>query len=402
MRTTNTPAPEQAPRTLISQLKTRALQCFQMGLPPLSTRERWRASIGAFLFITLSGMLLYHWPVGHHWLLAPMGASAVILYLMPHTPVAAPWPVVGSYLAGTVAAFVSVALIPYPPLAAAAAVAGSIWLMARLRCIHPPGGALALFLALAAPYGPGQMWDLGLSQLSNMLLALILAVLINNLLLRRHYPWRPDLAPSPHHTRDVAPQQRVGLQHEDLDFALKQTDSFVDVQESELVSIYNLAVEHAFERHLGTTCQDLMSRDLITAQFGTPLAEAWSQLRHHQIRALPVVDPFGRLQGIVTTTDFLRQLGDAPFPTLKQRLWQLLERNPGLRSERAEVVGQIMTKVVYTAKVDTAITDLVQAIASCGIHHIPVLDEGRRLVGMITPTDINAALYHQVALYASE
>ncbi len=373
-----------------------------MGLPPLSRRERWRATLGAFLAIALSGQLLDWFPVGHHGLLAPMGASAVILYLMPHSPVAAPWPVVGSYLVSAGAALLSLLLIPYPPLAAAAAVAGSIWLMARLRCIHPPGGALALFLVLAAPSDLKQMGGLGLSLVGNMLLAVLLAVLINTLILRRRYPWRPELASNAHHTRDLPPEQRLGLQHEDLDFALEQTDSFVDVQESELVSIYNLAVEHALSRHMGTTCGDLMSRDLVTARFGTSLTEAWSLLCRHQIRALPVVDPFDRLQGIVTTTDFLRQLGDTPFPTLKQRLWHWLTPTPGPQGERPEVVGQIMTKVVYTTRVDTAITVLVHAISSQNIHHIPVLDEERRLVGMITPTDINAALYHQVALFAGD
>jgi len=384
---------------MLHTLKIALRAFFDIDAQPLSAAERWRSTLGTLVFIAVSSMLLYEFPVGPYGLLAPVGASAVILFLLPHSPVAAPWPVIGSYLFGTLCAFAALALIPYPPLAAALAVAATIWLMARFNCIHPPGGALTLLLVLASPHSAADWRHLLLAVLVNVPLMLLLAVLINNLLLRRRYPWHAQApAKNPHLTRDALPQERTGLTHEDLEYAFKARDAFVDVQEGELVELYNLAVDHAFKRHVGLTCGDIMSRDLITVGFSTELDEAWAELSLHKIRALPVVDPFGRLLGLVTLSDFLRSLDHPPLPALGVRLRDLLRRTPGTHSNKAEVVGQIMTEALYTARVDTSIHELVHTLAEKAVHHVPVLDEGRRVVGIVTPSDINAALYKQMAL----
>lgn len=385
--------------TMWSALRSRLQGFFDIDAQPLSAAERWRSSLGALLFVGCAGLLLRTFPVGAYWLLAPVGASTVILYALPHSPVAAPWAVLGSYLVGTACGLAALLLVPFPPLAAALSVAACVWGMARLNCIHPPGGAVPLMMVLAAPHTPAATGLLALSAVVNVLLMLAFAVLINTMVLGRRYPWHaPQLAPNPHHTKDAPPSARVGLMHEDLEYAFKRLDAFVDVQEGELVTLYNLAVEHAFERHVGLTCGDLMSRDLVTVSYSTSLEAAWNELRLHGIRALPVVDGFGRLQGIVTVTDFLRQLEAAPLPALGIHLKDLLRRTPGMTSEKPEVVGQIMTRVVYAATAAMPVTELIHAIAEHDVHHIPVLDEGRRVVGIVTPTDINAALYRQIAL----
>ncbi len=384
---------------MLHTLKIALRAFFDIDAQPLSATERWRSTLGALIFIAASGFLLHEFPMGQHGLLAPVGASAVILFLLPHSPVAEPWPVIGSYLFGTLCAFAALALIPYPPLAAALAVAATIWLMARFNCIHPPGGALALMLALAAPHGLDEMRELTVALGANVLVMMLLTLLINNLLLRRRYPWHaPTPAKNPHLTRDALPEARIGLTHEDLEYAFKARDAFVDVQEGELVELYNLAVDHAFRRHVSLTCGDVMSRDLVAVEFSTALDDAWDKLSLHKIRALPVVDAFGRLLGILTTTDFLRELDHPPLPALGVRLRDLLRRTPGTHSEKAEVVGQIMTRAVTAAHIDMPITALVHMLAEKAIHHIPVLDDNRRVVGIVTPSDVNAALYKQLAL----
>lgn len=177
--------------------------------------------------------------------------------------------------------------------------------------------------------------------------------------------------------------------------------SFVDIQEKELVTIYGLAVDHAFERHLGVACGDIMARDVVAVEFGTELEEAWNLLRRHKIKALPVVDSFRRIVGIVTVADFLRQLDDTTAAGLAVRLQGLLRRTPGIASEKAEVVGQIMSAEVYTATVATPVAELVHRLSDHGLHHIPVVDDKRKLVGMVTQSDLINALYHRVALAAA-
>ena len=122
----------------------------------------------------------------------------------------------------------------------------------------------------------------------------------------------------------------MGLTHTDLESAVKTLNTFVDVQEDELVEIYNLAVDHAFGRHVGLTCADIMSRDVITAHFDTDLAVAWQLLRKHKIKSLPVIDRFDRLIGIVTVADFLRQPAAVARPCPNhRRLVARARRRPG-------------------------------------------------------------------------
>ena len=84
-------------------------------------------------------------------LIAPMGASAVLLFAVPSSPLAQPWSIIGG---NTVAAIVGVTaahFISAPVLAASIAIGVAIGAMFTLRCIHPPSGAVALTAVLGGP-----------------------------------------------------------------------------------------------------------------------------------------------------------------------------------------------------------------------------------------------------------
>lgn len=258
-----------------------------------------RSSLGALLGVGLCGVLLHAMPTHGHWLLAPIGASFVIVFVQSHSPLAQPWPVVGSYLVSMVAGIFCVQMIPVPQISAAVAVAASIWLMARLNCIHPPGGAVALLIVLDGPGSSAVMFQIAEILSLNVAALLATTLLINNVFLRRRYPYSAlTHGESMHRTKDATPIERTGLDHTDLASAVRKLNTFVDVQEAELVEIYNLAVDHAFGRHVGLTCDDIMSRAVVTVHFDTHLDVAWNQLRFHKIKSLPVVDQFKRLIGI--------------------------------------------------------------------------------------------------------
>ena len=365
----------------------------------LSSSERWKASLGALLCLVACGLLLRSLPLDAHWLLAPVGASVVILFVQFHSPVAQPWPLLGSYLVATLVGLACSHWVAQPAWAAALAVALCIWLMARLNCVHPPGGALALLLVLNGPYTPAQMLAVGELIGINAVALLAVTLLINRWVLRRRYP-HSSTPPSPgHRTLDQAPIERMGLTHTDLESAVKTLNTFVDVQEDELVEIYNLAVDHAFGRHVGLTCADIMSRDVITAHFDTDLAVAWQLLRKHKIKSLPVIDRFDRLIGIVTVADFLRQIDAQATPKDLATLVQaLLKRTPGPYADKPEVVGQIMSPEVFTATPQTPLSELIRQISQRALPHVPVIDARRKVVGMVTQSDLLVALYKSIAL----
>jgi CBS domain-containing membrane protein len=75
------------------------------------------------------------------------------------------------------------------------------------------------------------------------------------------------------------------------------------------------------------------------------------------------------------------------------KLRRFIRRTPFSHSEKPEVVGQIMTAPVITANHNMHIVELVPLLSDYGLHHIPILDDERRLAGMVTQSDLVAALY---------
>lgn len=81
---------------------------------------------------------------GTHIILASTGATAILVFGMPHVPASQPWNIVGGHL---VSAFVGVTcykFIPFDILAASTAIPLAMIAMHYLRCMHPPGGATAI------------------------------------------------------------------------------------------------------------------------------------------------------------------------------------------------------------------------------------------------------------------
>lgn len=362
--------------------------------------ERLRASVGALIGIALTGLVSHLFlrdQTALPWLIAPMGASAVLLFAVPASPLAQPWSIIGG---NTVAALIGVASarwIEPTHWAAAVAVAGAIAAMFPLRCIHPPSGAVALTAVMGGPAIHSLGFDFVLVPvLLNSALLLSVAIAFNNLT-RRRYPHAAQLEhKNVHKTADAQPADRVGFTPADLDRVLKQYNQVLDIARDDLESLFKQTEMQAYRRRFGEiTCADIMSRDLVTVEFGSELEEAWSLLRKHKIKALPVVDWSKRLIGIVTLADFMKHADLEIYPNFDGKLRRFIRRTPGLNAEKPEVVGQIMSSRVDTAAPHMHIVELVPLLSDLGHHHIPIVDEQKRLLGMVTQSDLIAALYRR-------
>ena len=58
----------------------------------------------------------------------------------------------------------------------------------------------------------------------------------------------------------------------------------------------------------------------------------------------------------------------------------------------AEAVGEVMTRKVRVASVERHLAELIPLFSSTGHHHIPIVDAAGRLVGIVTQSDVVAAL----------
>ncbi|HEY9109965.1 MAG TPA: HPP family protein [Roseateles sp.] len=357
----------------------------------VNARERLRVVIGACLGLLLAGLLSRGaMPAALPWLVAPLGASAVLVFGLPASPLAQPWAVVGGNTLSALAGIACMNWLPLAPLPTAAmAVALAIATMFLLRCLHPPGGAAALLMVLTATHD----WHFALLPVALNSLLLVLAGMAYNTATGRRYPHAQNVtAPPPATGATVAPP-RFG--DAELDAVLARYNQVLDVPRDDLAGLLHEAELLSYRKRLGgVRCVDIMSAPVVTTEFGTPLAEAWALLQQHRIKALPVVDRVQRIVGIVTRADFMRAAEAEQRDGLAVRLQQLLKPSPSTHSTKPEVVGQIMSRQVRVASAERPIAELVPLFSATGHHHIPIVGEQARLVGILTQSDLVKALSH--------
>jgi len=119
--------------------------------PPVSWLERLRSAVGAFVGLLIVFVIAKY--IGEQggideWLMASLGASALLVFALPQSPMAQPWAVIAG---NTLSALIGIScfhMIGEPLLALPAAAALSILGMFILRCLHPPAAAIALIVVL--------------------------------------------------------------------------------------------------------------------------------------------------------------------------------------------------------------------------------------------------------------
>lgn len=347
-----------------------------------SVAERLRSVLGSVLgvlFVAALTRWLSNDPAV--WLIAPVGASAVLVFTAPASPLAQPWPVLAGNTLSALVGVLCAHLLPSPMLAAALAVGLAIMLMMLLRCLHPPGGAMALLMVLMHE----QHWSFVLFPVLTNSALLVLAGMLYNSLSGHPYPHRAAQGAMP----DVG--QGVRVSEQDLRAALQEYKEVLDVAPDELARLLRRAEGIASERLWGSlVCRDIMTPEPVTADFRAPLAEAWGLMQRLQIKALPVVDLNRQVTGILTQGDVLRHAGhEIRVSELKAPAGGPVAAVP---FAEGVTVGDAMTRQVRVASAASPALDLLPLFSSQGHHHLPVIDEDKRLVGILTQTDLVRAL----------
>jgi CBS-domain-containing membrane protein len=210
-------------------------------LAPNSHHERIISALGGCIGIFLV-VIVSKWFVGVEaliYIIPSMGASAVLLFAAPHSPLAQPWNVFGGHLISAAVGVMCAQYIPIVSIAAAAAVGLAIAAMYYARCVHPPGGATAL----AAVIGGVHIHALGFAYIITPVLVNIVTILIAAVLFNYLFKWRryPSYLTLKNRKPTSATDAYGPINHADLVYALSEIDSFIDITEEDLLRIYQLA-----------------------------------------------------------------------------------------------------------------------------------------------------------------
>jgi CBS domain-containing membrane protein len=359
-------SPPRAPRSAVARFGTRL---FVPILAGATLRERVIACVGALVGIAATatiGAVAVGLAPTLPLVMAPAGASAVLLFAVPASPLAQPWSIIGG---NTISALVGVAvasLVDDPALAAGLACALAIAAMSLARCLHPPGGAVALTAVVGGPAVTGAGFAFALAPVALNSVALVLIGLAFHRLVGRAYPHRPPpVAASPHGTLDPPPPVRVGFRAEDVDAALASVGETLDVDRGDLERVLREVERHALVRtYAGLTCADLMSRDVVSIGPMATLAEARALILERGVRCLPVIGDDDRLAGVVGLRDLVAD---------------------------AASVAEVMVAAA-TATPGAAAVSLAGALTDGRTHAVMITDTASRLLGLVTQTDLLAAL----------
>jgi CBS domain-containing membrane protein len=206
-----------------------------------ATRDRMIAGLGALVAIAAIGLLLRSLAAHAQvpLLIAPMGAAAVLLFAVPASPMAQPRAVIGGNIVSALVGIAVARLLPDPMIAAGVAVAAAIIAMVALRCLHPPGGAVAL----TAIFGGHDVAAAGYG-------FALMPVAIDALLLTAA-AWgfhRFSGHSYPHVARPAAPAPTDHFSRADLRRAIADYPDRLDVDPDDLEALLHVAEHHAAER----------------------------------------------------------------------------------------------------------------------------------------------------------
>lgn len=205
--------------------------------------DRLIAGIGAAICIALTIFICAQLPIATGDLpliVAPLGASAVLIFAVPASPLAQPWPVVGG---NTVSALVGVAVfqaVPDAMLAAGLAVGLAILAMSLCRCLHPPGGAAALTAVIGTQNIHLAGYGFAFAPVALNSIALVSLAMLFHRVSGHSYP---HVAPP-----TGTPDSIGGLHRQDIDRALADLPDGFDISRADLDALLSSAQAHATTR----------------------------------------------------------------------------------------------------------------------------------------------------------
>ncbi|MBB3930109.1 CBS domain-containing membrane protein [Kaistia hirudinis] len=340
-----------------------------------TARERALACLGALVGICLAGLIsgaLAGFDLGLPLIVAPLGASAVLLFAVPSSPLAQPWPIIGG---NTISALVGITVAHFvhePALAIGLAVALAIGAMSLTRSLHPPGGAAALTAVVGGPAVAAAGFSFALVPvLLNSVLLVALGLAFHRLR-GRAYPHRPQpAAVNTHGTADPPPLARVGFRPEDVDAALTALDETFDIDRDDVDRLLRQVELEALRRTTGDVpCSAVMSRDVVAVGVEARCGEASALLLAHNLRTLPVLDGAGRLAGAIG----LREIAGG-----------------------ADFVRDAMTAAV-TAEPGDPVIGLVPALTDGTTRAVVIVENDGSVAGLVTQTDILSLLARTAVL----
>lgn len=134
--------------------------------------------------------------------------------------------------------------------------------------------------------------------------------------------------------------------------------------------------------------QHVMTEDVVSVRLFTPYREIVETMARRKVGALPVLDPGGRVAGVVSETDLIAK--QVIGPEVEPRMWHRFSRaGRRARAKRALVdARQLMTRPAVTVGQDESLARAAYLMQRHNVRHLPVVDGDNRLLGIVSRGDL--------------
>lgn len=190
--------------------------------------------------------------------------------------------------------------------------------------------------------------------------------------------------------QEEEPFDPLAISDDDIYQAMREISGYLDITPGDFKEVYRAAYRHALERlRRAVKAADIMTRKVHTVQRDTPLAEVAALMAEAGVAGLPVLEPTGQVAGVISEHDFLNRLGNSDCTSFMAVIAACLgSKKCAALKVRGRCAGDIMSAPPVTVDPETPAVDVAALLNARGINRVPVVDDKKNLLGIISRGDL--------------
>jgi len=181
----------------------------------------------------------------------------------------------------------------------------------------------------------------------------------------------------------------LALDERDIIEAMRELSGYLDVTPEDLSRLFRLAYHHALDRLTGgVTVSKVMTREVVCVESGQTLLQVAETMASKGVSGVPVLQE-GMVVGVIAESDFLSQMGGGEKSHFMEVLASCLASRPCLAAPlRSKTAAEVMSAPAVSVSPDAPLSQATEILRRNKINRAPVIDQGGRLVGIVTRADI--------------
>ncbi|MFA4902094.1 MAG: CBS domain-containing protein [Desulfobaccales bacterium] len=189
---------------------------------------------------------------------------------------------------------------------------------------------------------------------------------------------------------DICLDPDLDLKEEDILEAMRAIPGYLDITPGDFKEIYRLAFQHALKRlNRDVRAAEIMTKDVVTVNPDTPVAEVALAMGRRGISGLPVADAENKVVGMISEKDFLSRM-DVKEPQNFMSLVANCLKTKGCVALpiKTALAKDMMSSPAITVLPETPVRTIAALMTARGINRVAVTDPEGRLLGLVSRGDI--------------